>query len=85
MTLDGYKRFWTQDRIAVIVLVGAAIGGLQGKVAKFAMELNLPVLNAFVQWWPLLLIISGLILWLVEGNQDSKYTGFSSAKNETKQ
>ena len=57
------EKFWTEDIIAAAIL--AASGGttlLLTKLRAFALEQHLPLLHTVVQWWPLLLIIGGVIL-----------------------
>ena len=57
------EKFWTEDIIAAAIL--AASGGttlLLTKLRAIALEQHLPLLHTIVQWWPLLLIIGGVIL-----------------------
>ena len=56
-------KFWTEDIIAAAIL--AASGGttlLLTKLRAIALEQHLPLLHTLVQWWPLLLIVGGVIL-----------------------
>lgn len=57
------EKFWTEDIIAAAIL--AASGGttlLLTKLRTIALEQHLPLLHTLVQWWPLLLIVGGVIL-----------------------
>ena len=57
------EKFWTEDIIAAAIL--AASGGttlLLTKLRAIALEQHLPLLHTLVQWWPLLLIVGGVIL-----------------------
>ena len=59
-----HAKFWTEDIIAAAIL--AASGGttlLLTKLRAIALEQHLPLLHTLVQWWPLLLIIGGVILF----------------------
>ena len=59
------EKFWTEDIIAAAIL--AASGGttlLLTKLRAIALEQHLPLLHTLVQWWPLLLIVGGVILLL---------------------
>ena len=58
-----HEKFWTEDIIAAAIL--AASGGttlLLTKVRAIALEQHLPFLHTLAQWWPLLLIVGGVIL-----------------------
>jgi uncharacterized membrane protein YdcZ (DUF606 family) len=58
-----HEKFWTEDIIAAAIL--AASGGttlLLTKLRAIALEQHLSLLHTLVQWWPLLLIIGGVIL-----------------------
>jgi len=71
MTADN-KKFWTEDIIAAAIL--AASGGttlLLTKLRAIAVEQHLPVLHLLVQWWPLLLILGGVVLLFInQGARD---------------
>jgi uncharacterized membrane protein YdcZ (DUF606 family) len=57
------EKFWTEDIIAAAIL--AASGGttlLLTKLRTIALEQHLPLLHTLVQWWPLILIVGGVIL-----------------------
>ena len=59
------EKFWTEDIIAAAIL--AASGGttlLLTKLRAIALEQHLPLLHTLMQWWPLLLIVGGVILLL---------------------
>ena len=58
-----HEKFWTEDIIAAAIL--AASGGttlLLTKLRAIALEQHLPFLHTLAQWWPLLLIVGGVIL-----------------------
>ena len=61
MAADSH-RFGIQDIIAVAVLVGAATFLLQGKLETLALRLSPSLRQVLAQWWPLLLIVVGIIL-----------------------
>ena len=75
------EKFWTEDIIAAAIL--AASGGttlLLTKLRAIALEQHLPLLHTVVQWWPLLLIVGGVILLLTNeietrarGRQKSRF------------
>lgn len=59
---------WNQDLVLAVGLAIAGIGMLQGKLFP-AADLNFPVLDRVLHWrmlawWPLLLIVSGVVLWV---------------------
>jgi hypothetical protein len=58
-----HEKFWTEDIIAAAIL--AASGGttlLLTKLRAIALEQHIPLLHTLAQWWPLLLIVGGVIL-----------------------
>jgi hypothetical protein len=61
--------FWNQDLVLAVGLAIAGIGMLQGKLFPAAADLNFAFVERALQWkglewWPVLLIISGLVLWV---------------------
>ena len=56
--------FWTQDTIAAAVLAGVGTASVQSKLEAWAYDVNIPAVTALVHYWPVLMIIAGLILLL---------------------
>lgn len=57
--------FWTEDTLAAAVLAGVGTAAFQSKLDAIATRFDYPALHAFALWWPLLLIIGGLVLLLL--------------------
>jgi hypothetical protein len=55
-------RFGIQDIIAVAVLTGTATVLLRSKLETLGVRLSPALRQGFVDWWPLLLILVGMIL-----------------------
>jgi hypothetical protein len=58
--------FWTEDTIAAAALTCVGTALLQSRLDLIAVQLNSPVLGAVARSWPLLLILSGVVLLIVE-------------------
>jgi len=56
--------FWTQDTIAAAVMAGVGTASVQSKLEAWARGVNIPAVTALVHYWPVLMIIAGLILLL---------------------
>jgi hypothetical protein len=56
--------FWNQDTIMAAGLAFAGMAVLQSKLFPVIAGLNEPLLSKLIVWWPVLLIIGGLVLWL---------------------
>ena len=56
--------FWTQDTIAAAVMAGVGTASVQSKLEAWASGVNIPAVTALVHYWPVLMIIAGLILLL---------------------
>jgi hypothetical protein len=56
--------FWNQDTIMAAGLAFAGVAVLQGKLFPVVARLNEPLLSKLIVWWPTLLIVGGLALWL---------------------
>ena len=54
--------FWTQDTIAAAVMAGVGTASVQSKLEAWASGVNIPAVTALVHYWPVLMIIAGLIL-----------------------
>ena len=63
--------FWKDDTIAAAALAATGTAAFQSKLDALAAQWNIPALSALVQWWPLLLIIGGLIVLLVHPHTPS--------------
>lgn len=63
--------FWKDDTIAAAALAATGTAAFQSKLDALATQWNIPALSALVQWWPLLLIIGGLIVLLVHPHTPS--------------
>ncbi len=59
---SGNRRFGIQDIIAVAVLTGTATVLLRSKLETVGVRLSPALRQVFVEWWPLLLILVGMIL-----------------------
>jgi hypothetical protein len=57
--------FWTHDTVAAAVLAGVATASAQSRLDAWATRLNVPTITALVHGWPMLLILTGLILLLI--------------------
>ena len=58
--------FWTHDTVAAAVLAGVGGASLQIKLDALANILNIPVVTACLQGWPMLLILAGVVMLLVQ-------------------
>lgn len=56
--------FWTQDTIAAAVLAGVGTASVQSKLEAWASDVNIAAVTALVHYWPVLMILAGLILLL---------------------
>ncbi len=61
---------WSQDLVMALALAFAGFAALQGKLFPALFALNLPVLDWLLDWkplawWPVLLIVAGVVLWLM--------------------
>ena len=56
------------DANALVTVAGASLALLQDKLEIAAARVHFPALHTLVQWWPLLLIIAGLIVLLTSWN-----------------
>lgn len=61
---NGYP-FWTQDTVAAAVMAGVATASMQSKLEAWASDVNIGAVTALVHYWPLLMIIAGLVLLLM--------------------
>jgi hypothetical protein len=64
MTSSKRYPFWTQDTMAAAVLAGVGTASVQSRLEAWAYGLNIPAVTALVHYWPVLMIIAGLILLL---------------------
>jgi hypothetical protein len=71
---------WNEDLVSAIGLAFAGMAVLEGKLFAAAGKLNLQCLNALLdwkglEWWPLLLIASGVVLWVRRSRDHSAIRG----------
>jgi len=59
------QRFTIQHLIAAAALAGTATAVFLSKLDGLAVRLSPAVRQACAQWWPLLLIVAGVVLWLI--------------------
>ena len=59
------QRFTVQHLIATAALAGTATAVFLSKLDGLAVRLSPAIRQACAQWWPLLLILAGGILWLI--------------------
>ena len=57
--------FWKDDTIAAAAFAATGTAAFQSKLDALAIRWNIPALSALIEWWPLLLIIGGLIALLL--------------------
>ena len=55
---------WTEDTIAGAILGCVGSFFVQGKLLDVAASLNSPFIGALLQWWPLVFIVTGLVVLL---------------------
>ena len=60
------QRFTVQHLIAAAALAGTATAVFLSKLDELAVRLSPAIRQACAQWWPLLLILAGGILWLIQ-------------------
>ena len=60
--VSGNHRFGIQDIIAVAVLAGTATVLLQSKLDTLGVRWSPALRQLFIEWWPLLLILVGIVL-----------------------
>ncbi len=70
--------FWNQEAVMAAGLAFAGMAMLQSKLFTIVSKLNQPFLAKLAIWWPLLLIVGGLVLWLA----GTKTAGRSSLKQD---
>ena len=57
--------FWTQDTIAAAILAGVGTASVQSKLEAWASGVNIAAVTVLVHYWPVLMILAGLILLLI--------------------
>ena len=62
--------FWTEDTVAAAVLASAGTGLFQNRLDTIVGALNYPMLETLVQCWPVLLILSGLVLLVMKRSSE---------------
>lgn len=68
---------WNQDLVLALGLAFAGVVVLQGKLFPAAAVLDVSFVHTLlawkiVEWWPVLLIISGIVLWVRAGRTNKK-------------
>jgi hypothetical protein len=86
MERNDHSPFWNQDAIMSAGLAFAGMAVLQSKLVPAVSGLNSPMVRVLlnwkiVEWWPVLLIVSGLIVWVRDVRQNRSRR---SARNEVK-
>lgn len=51
-----------ENTVLAALIAGLWSGIIIDKVAAFTVRLNMPILHAVAQWWPVLLIVAGVVL-----------------------
>jgi len=51
-----------ENTVLAALIAGLWSGIIIDKLAAFTLRLNMPVLHAVAQWWPMLLIAAGLVV-----------------------
>lgn len=75
MTRGRQSPFWNQDLVLAIGLAIAGIMMLESKLFATLTLANTPVLNRLldwklIAWWPVLLIIGGVVLWIAKARSN---------------
>jgi hypothetical protein len=58
-----------ENTVLAALIAGLWSGIIIDKLAAFTLRLNMPVLHVVAQWWPVLLIIAGLVVLFRHKNQ----------------
>ncbi len=82
MASNYHSPFWTEDTVAAATLAATGSAAFQSKLSALAIKWNMPALYALVQWWPMLLIIAGLILLLVHPRAEASQPHAASSPQE---
>ncbi|HZE27290.1 MAG TPA: hypothetical protein VE083_07880 [Terriglobales bacterium] len=83
MANGSHYPFWTHDTVAAAVLAGVGTASFQSKLDAWATKLNVPVITALVDGWPMLLIFAGLILLLIHPVAEPSFGKSDSAGKST--
>ena len=77
---------WNENLVLAMGLAFAGMFALQGKLFAAAGRANLEFLNTLwawkgLEWWPVLLIASGVVLWVrkARANSSTKHVGSARA------
>lgn len=85
MARGNHFPFWTHDTVAAAVLAGVGAASLQIKLDALANDWNIPVLTACLHGWPMLLILVGVVMLLVQpgpGDRERKRQDDGQAAEE---
>ena len=79
-------RFTLQHLVAAAALAGTGTALFLNKLDVLAVRLSPAIRQVCAQWWPLLLIVTGGILWLIHANsQNPKGRGATMATTVTRE
>jgi hypothetical protein len=62
--------FWNQDAVMAAGLAFAGMALLQSKLFPVVAKLDKPILSKLIVWWPLLLMVAGVVLWRKKSLED---------------
>jgi hypothetical protein len=61
--------FWNRDAVMAAGLAFAGLAVMQSKLFPVLDGLNEPLLSKLIVWWPLLLIVAGVAVWIHKGSE----------------
>jgi hypothetical protein len=64
MAGSNHGPFWNQDAVMAAGLAFAGLAVMQSKLFPVLAGLNEPLLSKLAVWWPLLLIVAGVAVWI---------------------
>ena len=64
MAVSNHGPFWNQDAVMAAGLTFAGLAVMQSKLFPALSGLNEPLLSKLTVWWPVLLIVAGVAVWL---------------------
>ena len=71
-------RFTLQHLIAAAALTGTGTALFLNKLDVLAVRLSPAIRQVCAQWWPLLLIVTGGILWLIHASSQKAHRATST-------
>ncbi len=72
--------FRMDETIAAAIVAGVGTALVQIKLDTLDAAFHVPMLHAFAEWWPMLLIIAGLLVWLAQ--PESRDSGHSRTETQ---